>query len=72
VIVCAIRVNEVLFGVTSNDVLFSLSSDEVSSNAGHRMNRLAGHILQQQSFAPMFPAPSSSIAQVSHTHTRHF
>lgn len=59
------RVNEVLFGVCSNDVLFSLTSDEVSQNIeGNRLARLAGHLLQQQSFSPQFPVPQNLLAQV--------
>jgi len=59
------RVNEVLFGVCSNDTLFSLSSDEVSRNIeGNRLARLAGHLLQQQSFSPQFPVPSTLLSQV--------
>lgn len=59
------RVNEVLFGVCSNDVLFSLSSDEVSQNIeGNRLVRLAGHLLQQQSFSPQFPIPQNLLSQV--------
>ena len=61
------RVNGVVFGATSLDSLLALSSDEVSSNVGHRLSRLAGHLLQQQSFYPVFPAPSSSAAQVQCT-----
>ncbi len=53
--------NEVLFGVCSNDVLFSLSSDEVNLNIeGNRVARLATHLLQQQSFCPQFPAPQNA------------
>jgi hypothetical protein len=49
-------VNETLVGVTSNDALFALSGDETSANCGNRMFRLAAHLIEQQSFAPMFPA----------------
>jgi hypothetical protein len=59
------RVNEVLFGVCSNDVLFTLSSNEVSLNIeGNRLARLAGHLLQQQSFSPQFPVPANLLSQV--------
>jgi DNA polymerase alpha subunit B len=58
-------VNEVLFGITSNDVLFSLSSEEVSCNIeGNRLTRLAAHLLQQQSFSPQFPPSKTTEAQV--------
>jgi hypothetical protein len=57
--------NEVLVGVCSNDVLFTMSSDEVSLNIeGNRLARLAGHLLQQQSFSPQFPVPQSLLSQV--------
>ena len=61
--------NEVLFGVCSNDVLFSLTSDEVSQNIeGNRLARLAGHLLQQQSFSPQFPVPQNLLAQVNNVY----
>ena len=63
------RVNEVLVGVCSNDVLFALSSDEVSQGIeGNRLARLAGHLLQQQSFSPQFPVPQNLLAQVCDAH----
>ena len=58
------RVNEVLFGATSFDTLFALSSDEVSQCVGNRIDRLAAHILQQQSFMPSFPLPGNLSAPV--------
>lgn len=69
---CVFRVNEVVFGVTSNDTLFSLSSDEVSQNIGGRLERLAGHMLQQHSFAPQFPAPVNALAQLDMRYARHW
>ena len=66
---CTCRVNEVLIGVCSNDVLFALSSDEVSQGIeGNRLARLAGHLLQQQSFSPQFPVPQNLLAQVCDAH----
>jgi DNA polymerase alpha subunit B len=62
---CMFRVNEVLFGVSSNDVLFSLSSDEVSQHIdGNRLVRLGSHLLQQQSFSPQFPVQTNTLSQV--------
>lgn len=60
---CMFRVNEVLFGVCSNDVLFALSSEEISvtPEGTNRLTRLAAHLLQQQSFMPLFPAPGQQI-----------
>ena len=69
---CMFRFNEVLFGVCSNDTLFSLSADEASKNTGNRLARLAGHILQQQSFAPVFPFPTSGFHQADLRHSRHW
>ncbi|KAJ1436126.1 DNA polymerase alpha/epsilon subunit B-domain-containing protein [Ochromonadaceae sp. CCMP2298] len=70
---CMFRVNEVLFGVCSNDTLFSMSSDEVSQNIdGNRLQRLYSHLLQQQSFCPQFPAPQSGAAQCDLRQSRHW
>ena len=56
--------NEVLIGATTLDSMAAISADEVTINAGHRIERMAAHILQQQSFAPFFPAPNNFSAQV--------
>jgi DNA polymerase alpha subunit B len=70
---CMFRVNEVLFGVCSNDLLLGLSSDEVSLNpGGNRLHRLAAHVLQQRSFAPQFPVPSCCLAQMDMRQSRHW
>lgn len=70
---CMFRMNEVLFGVSSNDVLFSLSTDEVSKSIdGNRVARLATHLLQQQSFSPQFPVPPSTVAQQDLRQARHW
>lgn len=65
-----VRVNEVTIGVSSTDVLFDLSGEEVSAGApgGNRLARLAGHLLQQQSFYPLFPPPAGSTAQLDMRH----
>lgn len=56
---CMFRVNEVLFGVTSNDVLLQLNMDNITEKVTNKLDRLSAHVLQQQSFAPQFPAPAS-------------
>jgi DNA polymerase alpha subunit B len=56
---CMFRVNEVLFGVTSNDVLLQLNMDSITEKVTNKLDRLSAHVLQQQSFAPQFPAPAS-------------
>ena len=64
-----IRMNEVVFGVSSNDVLFALSSDEtsVTPEGTNRLARMAGHVLEQQSFAPQLPVPSHTLSQVRYS-----
>lgn len=67
-----LRINEVTIGVSSTDALFDLSGDEVSVGAqgGNRLARLAGHLLQQQSFYPLFPPPAGSAAQLDMRHAQ--
>jgi len=69
---CMFRVNEVLFGATSNDTLFALSSDEVNHNTSNRLDRLAAHFLEQQSFCPQFPVAPNSMAQLDFRQSRHW
>jgi DNA polymerase alpha subunit B len=65
---CMFRLNEVLFGATSNDVLFNLSQDKVMEKTGGALERNAGHLLQQHSFSPQFPAPPKALAQMDLRH----
>lgn len=67
-----LRVNEVTIGVSSSDALFDLSGDEVSAGGQgtNRLARLAGHLLQQQSFYPLFPPPAGSAAQLDMRHAQ--
>lgn len=67
-----LRVNEVTIGVCSADALLDLSGDEVSagSGSGNRLARLTGHLLQQQSFYPLFPPPAGSPAQLDMRHAQ--
>lgn len=67
-----LRVNEVTIGVSSSDALFDLSGDEVSAGGQgtNRLARLAGHMLQQQSFYPLFPPPAGSAAQLDMRHAQ--
>ncbi|EKU20784.1 DNA polymerase alpha subunit B, partial [Nannochloropsis gaditana CCMP526] len=65
-------VNEVAVGVTTNDILCHLSGDEVSYNPGNRLARLAAHLLQQQSFFPLFPPPADGQAQLDLRHADHW
>lgn len=67
-----LRVNEVTIGVTSTDTLKDLSAEEVSATgtSGNRLARLAGHMLLQQSFYPVFPPPITSPAQLDMRHAQ--
>lgn len=58
---CTLRINELVVGVTSTDVLFHMNADETNANLepGSRLARIAQHLLQQQSYYPLFPPPAS-------------
>jgi DNA polymerase alpha subunit B len=55
---CTFSVNEVVIGVTSTDSALHLSTSETSANleVGSRLNRICQHLVQQQSYYPLFPA----------------
>lgn len=57
-----IKINDITIGMTSTDTLLHLSSEEINQNLvpGTRISRLAEHCIQQQSYYPIFPAPSSA------------
>ena len=59
------RVNELLVGCTSHDVLKHLSAAELQRGqapGSDRLGRLAGHLLGQRSFYPLFPpAPGACL-----------
>ena len=59
---CTFRINELVFGVTSTDILFHMSVEETNANlpVGSRLRRIAQHLLQQQSYYPLFP-PNRSV-----------
>ena len=44
-------------GITATDILFHLGKEEISfpPRSGDRLRRLAGHLLQQRSFYPLYP-----------------
>ena len=52
-----IDIDGVTFGLTSTDILFHLGKEELCKprSSGDRLRRLAGHLLQQRSFYPLFP-----------------
>ena len=59
-----LTVNEVVVAVTSTDVLMHLGKEEIAQRpvASNRIERLVDHMVHQQSFYPLFPAPSGSDA----------
>jgi DNA polymerase alpha subunit B len=59
---CTFRINEIVVGVTSTDVLLHLSAEEINAQLvpGSRLTRLSQHLVQQQSYYPLFP-PSRDV-----------
>uniref|UniRef100_A0A7S2ERG3 DNA polymerase alpha subunit B n=2 Tax=Ditylum brightwellii TaxID=49249 RepID=A0A7S2ERG3_9STRA len=59
---CTLRINEVTIGITSTDVLFHMNCDEANGNLppGSRLARLTQHLIQQQSYYPLYPPPVSN------------
>jgi DNA polymerase alpha subunit B len=55
---CTLRINELVVGLTSTDVLLQVSTNETNARlpAGSRLTRIAQHLVQQQSYYPLFPA----------------
>jgi DNA polymerase alpha subunit B len=51
--------NELVFGITTNDILFHLSREEIARSPGisNPSARLTTHLLTQRSFYPLFPPP---------------
>jgi len=60
---CTFTVGGVVVGVTSTDILFHLGKEEISfpPRSGDRMARLAGHLLSQGSYYPLYP-PSEEVS----------
>lgn len=64
-----IQINEIVIGITSTDSLLHISSDETNSKLmGNRMSRIAQHLIEQQSFYPLFPPPMSNPNHNNHNH----
>jgi DNA polymerase alpha subunit B len=57
-----LTINEVVVAVTSTDVLMQLGKEEVALRpvASNRIDRLVDHLLLQQSFYPLYPAPADA------------
>lgn len=59
-----LQINEVVVAVTSTDVLMHLGKEEIAQRpvASNRIERLVEHMVLQQSFYPLYPAPVASDA----------
>jgi DNA polymerase alpha subunit B len=55
---CTLQLDGVMVGVTATDVIRHLCAQEINENLvpGSRLTRVAQHVLQQQSYHPLFPA----------------
>jgi DNA polymerase alpha subunit B len=64
---CTLKINELVIGLTATDSLFHISADETNGNLepGSRLGRIAQHLIQQQSYYPLFPAPASPSMSVN-------
>mmetsp|Transcript_5284 Transcript_5284/g.9614 ORF Transcript_5284/g.9614 Transcript_5284/m.9614 type:complete len:649 (-) Transcript_5284:46-1992(-) len=62
---CTFKINDVVFGITSVDPLFSLTTQDCSANI-NRMARMAQHLIQQQSYYPVFPPPKQANLDLRH------
>jgi DNA polymerase alpha subunit B len=51
-----------------------MSQEEISHNLldGHRVGRLAGHLLKQQSFSPQFPPSGNTLSQFDFRQCEHW
>ncbi|KAI8425179.1 hypothetical protein MSG28_007004 [Choristoneura fumiferana] len=53
---CTLNINGIIVGITSTDVLMQISQEEISLGAGgDKLARLAGHVLAQQCYSPLWP-----------------
>ncbi|KAL1110259.1 hypothetical protein AAG570_008336 [Ranatra chinensis] len=50
-----LNINGCIMGITATDTLLHLGKKEISKSEGNRLGRLAGHLLQQCSFYPLYP-----------------
>lgn len=67
---CTLQINELVVGVTSTDAIFHISADETSDNLepGSRLGRIAQHLVQQQSYYPLFPPAPGVNLDLNHMH----
>ncbi len=58
---CTFQINEVVFGMTTTDILHHISSNEIHDiSIESRLLRLSQHLLNQQSYYPLFPSPMTN------------
>lgn len=65
---CTLQINELVIGVTGTDTVFHISADETNANLvpGSRLERIAQHMLQQQSYYPLFPPAQGTNLDLKH------
>ena len=68
---CVFTINEIYFGVCTQEVLYELGSEEIFRQAPmqqqrDRIARLATHILQQRSFYPLLPSHAQTMLDFEH------
>lgn len=65
---CQFSICGVKFGVTSVDVLFHLGKEEISypAQGSDRLGRLAGHVVSQRNFYPLFPPAEELSVDMGH------
>ncbi|XP_047994218.1 DNA polymerase alpha subunit B [Leguminivora glycinivorella] len=55
---CTLNIGGVIVGATSADVLMQISQEEISLGmGGDKLSRMASHVISQQCYSPLFPAP---------------
>ncbi|XP_052274858.1 DNA polymerase alpha subunit B-like isoform X2 [Dreissena polymorpha] len=53
---CTLKINDIVFGLTSTDVMFHLGNEEIAFPSGSdRLGRLTQHLLTQHSYYPLCP-----------------
>jgi len=68
---CTFKINDVVFGVTSIDPIMALNAQDASLKI-NRMDRMAQHLIMQQSYMPLFPVSSGSGRNVDLRHMDKF
>ena len=58
-----LSINELVIGLTSTDVIMHLGKEEIAqkSVSSNRLERLVEHMLNQQSFYPLYPGTGDAV-----------